>query len=130
MQYKQHPDSQTPRPTQPPVVGSSNKSRCSHTDSNNRSSSNSNSSRPNHTRADRQTAIPAVRIQVRLPQTPRSQSSVRCSPHTTRYSSTHLFPHLDMYSLDSQGVQIPRADPFGLGLEPQNLSSYLPKEPP
>jgi hypothetical protein len=130
MQHKQHPDSKTPLSAQSPVIGRSNASSCSNNDSNIRSSSNRNSSRPNHTRADRQTAIPAVRIQVRLPQTPRSQSSVRCSPHTTRYSSTHLFPHLDMYSLDSQGVQIPRADPFGLGLEPQNLSSYLPKEPP
>jgi hypothetical protein len=27
-------------------------------------------------------------------------------------------------------IHTPRADPLGLGLEPHNLSEYLPKEPP
>ena len=109
------------------------------TNSNSRTSYNRTISRlgrerPNHTHAVGQTDIPAVRrtggIQVRLPSLPPSQSSVRCSPHTTRHSSSPLSPHLEIYSLNSPEVQFPRADPFGLGLEPQNLSTYLPKEPP
>jgi hypothetical protein len=124
------PDSKTPRPAQSPVIGGSNKSCFSDTGSNNRSSSNRNSSRQNSFQVDGQTEIPVARIQVRPPHPPLSQPSVRCSPHTMRFSNTHLSSHLDMYSLDSLGVQILRADPFGLGLEPQNLSTYLPKEPP
>ena len=130
MQHKQHPDSQTSRPAQSPGVGGSNKSCRSHTDSNNRSSSASNSSSPNHTHADGQTDIPVGRIQVRSPLPPLSKPSIRCSPQLTQHSSAPLSPHLEIYSLDSLGVKLPRADPFGLGLEPQNLSTYLPKEPP
>jgi hypothetical protein len=125
-----HLDSQTPRPAQSPAVGGSNKRCRSHTDSNNRSSSASTSSSPNHTHADGQTDIPVGRIQVRFPLPPLSKPSVRCSPHTTRHSSSPLSPHLETHSLDSLEVQFPRADPLGLGLEPQNLSTYLPKEPP
>jgi hypothetical protein len=90
--------------------------------------------RPNYTHADGQTDVPAGRrtggIQVRLPHLPPSQSPVRYSSRITRYPSTHTCSHINMFSPDSQGVHFLRADPLGLGLEPQNLSTYLPKEPP
>ena len=152
MQHNQHPDTRTSRPTQSPVVRSSSKSSRSRNGSSNSSSSSSYSSGKNnscnnysstrsslgHERSantrnggqiDKLTDSRTKGIQVRLPAFPPQHTSAERSPRSARYSNTHS-SRIDTHSPHSPVVTFPRADPLGLGLEPQNLSTYLPKEPP